>query len=275
MRASQLIDRYNRGLGTVLVARDVTEANNQVRRLAAAHAQLVRQVETIDRLRADLAELASRDALTGLHNRRHLVKAVAAMIAAAERTGETFAVVLVDVDRFKAVNDVHGHQAGDAVLVGLARLMRERAPAEPWSPAGAGRSSSWPFPVPTPRQGSPSRRTYAAGASSTRSSSRASGSPARSVPAWRRTRRRAGRWTTSSTPWTSRSTRPRTPAGTSCEFTSPRGQRMQDADAAPRPGRCPRHRRHRSLRRSTQRSMRLGARAGSPDPREPRGPAAR
>ena len=128
LRASLLIDRYQRRLGTVLVAHDVTEANNQVRRLAAAHAQLVRQVETIDLLRADLAELASRDDLTGLHNRRHLVEEVASMITAAKRTGETFAVILVDIDRFKAVNDDHGHQAGDAVLVGLALLMQECAP---------------------------------------------------------------------------------------------------------------------------------------------------
>lgn len=128
VRASQLIDRYDRDLGTVLVARDVTEANNQVRRLAAAHAQLVRQVATIDLLRADLAELASRDDLTGLHNRRHLVTAVGSMIAAAERSGGTFAVILLDIDSFKAVNDVHGHQAGDAVLVGFAQLMQERAP---------------------------------------------------------------------------------------------------------------------------------------------------
>ena len=43
VRASLLIDRHHRGLGTVFVARDVTEANNQSRRLAAAHGQLVRQ----------------------------------------------------------------------------------------------------------------------------------------------------------------------------------------------------------------------------------------
>jgi diguanylate cyclase (GGDEF)-like protein len=129
VRATLLIDRYDRDLGTALVARDVTEANNQVRRLAAAHAQLVQQVAIIDRLRADLAELAFRDSLTGLHNRRHLVEEVESMIAAAERTGESFAVVLVDLDRFKTINDVHGHQAGDAVLVGLAQLMLDASPS--------------------------------------------------------------------------------------------------------------------------------------------------
>ena len=129
VRASLLVDRYHRGLGTVFVARDVTEANAAIRRLAAAHAQLVRQVEIIERLRADLAELASRDPLTGLHNRRHMVEGFASMIAAAERTGEPLTVVLFDVDRFKSVNDEYGHLAGDAVLVGLAQLMGEQAPA--------------------------------------------------------------------------------------------------------------------------------------------------
>jgi diguanylate cyclase (GGDEF)-like protein len=112
----------------VFVARDVTDANNQSRRLAAAHAQLVRQVETIELLRADLVELASRDTLTGLYNRRHLVEGFASMIAAAERTDEPLAVALFDVDTFKSINDEYGHQAGDAVLVGLAQLMGEQAP---------------------------------------------------------------------------------------------------------------------------------------------------
>ena len=61
VKASALIDRRHRALGTVYVARDVTEGNALSRRLSAAHTQLVQQVETIDLLRADLAEQASRD----------------------------------------------------------------------------------------------------------------------------------------------------------------------------------------------------------------------
>ena len=60
-----LIDRHHRALGTVLVARNVTKANALSRHLATTHSQLVRQVETIEVLRADLTELASRDPLTG------------------------------------------------------------------------------------------------------------------------------------------------------------------------------------------------------------------
>ncbi|MDQ1535930.1 MAG: hypothetical protein QOE58_323 [Actinomycetota bacterium] len=129
VRSSLLVDRHGRSLGTVLVARDVTEANAQSRRLSAAHTQLVRQLETIERLREDLVELASRDTLTGLHNRRHMVESFGSMITTAESTGEPLSVVLFDVDRFKAINDDYGHLAGDTVLVAIAQLMQDQAPA--------------------------------------------------------------------------------------------------------------------------------------------------
>jgi diguanylate cyclase (GGDEF)-like protein len=129
VHASALVGRRRRALGTVYVARDVTEANALSRRLSAAHAQLIQQVETIDLLRAHLVEQASRDDLTGLHNRRHMVERFTSMIAAAEDAGEPLAVALFDVDRFKSINDNYGHLAGDAVLVALARLMGQQAPA--------------------------------------------------------------------------------------------------------------------------------------------------
>jgi diguanylate cyclase (GGDEF)-like protein len=129
VRSSSLVDRRRRALGDVYVARDVTEANALSRRLAAAHTTLVRQVETIDLLRANLVELANRDPLTGLHNRRHLLEHFAPMLAAAEAAGGTLAVALFDIDHFKSVNDDYGHLAGDAVLVALAHRIQERAPA--------------------------------------------------------------------------------------------------------------------------------------------------
>ncbi|WP_165372661.1 histidine kinase N-terminal 7TM domain-containing diguanylate cyclase [Pengzhenrongella frigida] len=130
VRSSPLLDRRGRLLGEVLVARDVTEAHAQERRLIAANTRLIAQVETIDRLRADLVELSSRDPLTGLHNRRYMVDQFGQMVTAAERTGEPLAVVLLDIDRFKAINDVHGHLAGDDALVALAQRIRARAPAD-------------------------------------------------------------------------------------------------------------------------------------------------
>ena len=65
---------------------------------------------------AELERLALHDALTGLPNRALFHDRVRQAIAAAERNGERFAVMLLDLDRFKQVNDILGHQIGDRLL---------------------------------------------------------------------------------------------------------------------------------------------------------------
>lgn len=67
-----------------------------------------------------LADLARRDALTGLANRRAFEEALQREVARARRTGEALAVVALDIDHFKRVNDTHGHAAGDLVLAEVA-----------------------------------------------------------------------------------------------------------------------------------------------------------
>jgi diguanylate cyclase (GGDEF)-like protein len=78
-------------------------------RLRALHDELARR-------NAELEQLARTDVLTGLANRRHADEILRATIASARRHGRDLCAVLIDVDRFKSVNDVHGHAAGDAVL---------------------------------------------------------------------------------------------------------------------------------------------------------------
>jgi len=68
---------------------------------------------------------AERDPLTGLGNRRHFDRRCAELQPALQRDGEPVALVLVGVDHFKRVNDTHGHEMGDGVLVALAALLRE------------------------------------------------------------------------------------------------------------------------------------------------------
>ncbi len=67
------------------------------------------------RLTARYAELASIDGMTGLYNRRHLMEVAEAAFAHAQRLGQPLAVLLIDVDHFKQINDVHGHAVGDRV----------------------------------------------------------------------------------------------------------------------------------------------------------------
>lgn len=75
-----------------------------------------------DRMRA----LAERDALTGLPNRRALAEVLPRLIDEARAQARPLAVVFVDLDHFKAVNDRHGHAVGDEVLVEVARRLADR-----------------------------------------------------------------------------------------------------------------------------------------------------
>ena len=74
----------------------------------------------------ELEQLAVTDRLTGLYNRLYLDRALQREMAVAQRTGEAFSLVMLDVDHFKAVNDRYGHQAGDEALVALAGILQSR-----------------------------------------------------------------------------------------------------------------------------------------------------
>jgi diguanylate cyclase (GGDEF)-like protein len=79
------------------------------------------------RLREELRLQASTDALTGVANRRSLMNRLSEEFAHARRHPERhFAVLAVDIDHFKLVNDNWGHAAGDAALVHVARLMQRQ-----------------------------------------------------------------------------------------------------------------------------------------------------
>lgn len=75
--------------------------------------------ETLEALR----QLATRDQLTGLLNRREFDRIMAEEAERCRRFGQPLALVMVDIDHFKAVNDTHGHQAGDAVLREIAKTL--------------------------------------------------------------------------------------------------------------------------------------------------------
>jgi diguanylate cyclase (GGDEF)-like protein len=79
---------------------------------------------------AELKRLAEEDPLTGLANRGAFADALAREVARARRGGHPLAVAVLDVDRFKAVNDAWGHAAGDAVLRAIADAIRPLVRAE-------------------------------------------------------------------------------------------------------------------------------------------------
>ena len=86
---------------------------------------LEQRLREVERLQESLRELANRDALTGLYNRRYLGEALPGLVSMASRRAGRIVVILIDLDHFKAVNDVYGHQMGDLVLEGFADLVRD------------------------------------------------------------------------------------------------------------------------------------------------------
>ena len=93
----------------------------------ASQAELVETRQSLDEIKAELSEsrrLSNQDPLTGTDNRRSMEAIITREIARSRRDGEPLAVVMVDIDHFKQVNDSRGHAAGDAALVHLTRLAK-------------------------------------------------------------------------------------------------------------------------------------------------------
>ena len=91
--------------------------------LVAANRQLQRKVAEIEALQQALKQQATRDFLTGLFNRRHMNDVLPSMLAMAQRDRQPLAVVIIDLDHFKKVNDSLGHAAGDALLGRFGELL--------------------------------------------------------------------------------------------------------------------------------------------------------
>ncbi len=109
-----------------LGADDVVDPSSPAAELAVRLRSLVRRKRVGDRQRArmlDSLRLAMVDPLTGLYNRRYAAPHLSAIAARSGETGTPYAVMVVDLDRFKRVNDQHGHAAGDLVLVEVARRL--------------------------------------------------------------------------------------------------------------------------------------------------------
>lgn len=92
-------------------------------------ARLRDQIVEITSLQARLQEQAVRDPLTGLFNRRHLDQALPKALGRSASRHAPLALVMIDIDRFKDINDRHGHLAGDEVLKALGGMLARHAQA--------------------------------------------------------------------------------------------------------------------------------------------------
>jgi diguanylate cyclase (GGDEF)-like protein len=98
--------------------------NDMVRELRQDRRKIAAMDEQLKRRNLELEELSITDGLTGLRNRRHIMATLEHEVSRAQRTRRPLAVMMLDVDHFKRLNDRFGHQTGDEVLIKVAGVVR-------------------------------------------------------------------------------------------------------------------------------------------------------
>ena len=102
----------------------LTQVFNQMTdRLSSTHAELVAANETLQQQNQLLETLSITDSLTGLYNRNKLDAILSDQIALFKRNSRPFAVLMLDIDHFKTLNDSRGHIAGDELLAAVAKIL--------------------------------------------------------------------------------------------------------------------------------------------------------
>jgi two-component system cell cycle response regulator len=121
------VDALEHGAHDIL--REDAPPGELVARVGAARRAGEMQEQLLSR-EHDLEAMAYYDELTGVANRRFAVRQLHALLSRARRHDQELSVILLDADRFKSLNDRHGHGAGDEVLRGLADRLRSRVREE-------------------------------------------------------------------------------------------------------------------------------------------------
>jgi len=128
--SSYLLDADGQPKTILGITRNISERKAAENALRESNVRLQAKVEEIGHLQAALQEQAVHDGLTGLYNRRYLDETLERELSRARREAIPLALVMLDIDYFKRVNDTHGHQGGDEVLRVLAEVLTEDIRAE-------------------------------------------------------------------------------------------------------------------------------------------------
>jgi diguanylate cyclase (GGDEF)-like protein len=124
VNAAAICDEHCGKRGTIATFDDVTELDKQSVQLREMLHELELSRDEIRRQNQELEQLATRDPLTGCLNRRAFFERLQTEFLLSQRHDHDLACIMLDIDHFKAINDRHGHSAGDEVLKALAETLR-------------------------------------------------------------------------------------------------------------------------------------------------------
>lgn len=125
-RLSRSHERTQKALQDLEDARSNLEqrVSDRTSRLAEVNDQLVAEIEERKRAEAALEKAATTDYLTRLHNRRSMISILNHEMKRIDRSGKDSAIIMIDLDEFKKINDSYGHAAGDMVLIHMGKLLK-------------------------------------------------------------------------------------------------------------------------------------------------------
>jgi diguanylate cyclase (GGDEF)-like protein len=124
VNCSPVVDDKGKVRGCVVSFTDVTALDAAHRRLVQVMEELRGSKEQLERQNVDLRRMATEDPMTGTMNRRAFFPLLESLFEQARRHGKPLTVLMADIDRFKAINDVYGHAAGDRVIQGFAAILK-------------------------------------------------------------------------------------------------------------------------------------------------------
>ncbi|MCG9968227.1 diguanylate cyclase [Pelotomaculum terephthalicicum JT] len=132
MHIAPVVDHKKNLLGRSITFNNVTELRKLIEKINEKNATLERQNDELLRFQTELYEankkleqMAITDALTGCYNKRYILNQLEYEIVAAHRYNIPFSLMLMDLDRFKLLNDTHGHLTGDDVLRDVVEIIKK------------------------------------------------------------------------------------------------------------------------------------------------------
>jgi diguanylate cyclase (GGDEF)-like protein/PAS domain S-box-containing protein len=111
-------------LGWLVMTHDMTERKKAELKISKANRELNLQLSKIGKLQHKLEQQASHDSLTGIFNRGFMEDTLIRELAKSKRENQRLALVIIDMDGFKLINDQFGHQAGDLILSKMGHLLK-------------------------------------------------------------------------------------------------------------------------------------------------------
>ncbi len=123
LNVSPILDGWGKPKGAIATFDDVTELEHKKAALEEAMTELEKSQDEIRLQNQELETLSKKDPLTGLANRRGFMEWFEIQFVHARREGLDLQCIMADIDHFKAVNDTHGHAAGDGVIRRVSELL--------------------------------------------------------------------------------------------------------------------------------------------------------